>query len=377
MWRLTLLMFMSASLFALDDTPARAAPHEALIEWSTDDGPQAREHPALIHDGERNRVILFGGSGYAPQLAPLSDVWAFDLDTHAWSRVDAHGELPTGGGSRRVAQTPGAQHALLFGGYDGSMQPNAELHRVELRDDGVHFARVEQHDAPPARFLHGFGWDATRERGVLFGGVSNRMFDDTWLLELRDGAAHWTQLVTERAPSPRYGFAFALDASSGRFVVAGGADQRFPAEVPSDTWALDLNAEPPAWAPLEQATLAFGRNPCQAFAWADGTLVLHGGTANGRDVVPGVHALDLRTDAPTWRALDMPDDVPPRASGAGFASSDGHAVWLGFGNSGAGAFRDLFRVTLNDARDLAEKARASPSSSGTREHDAAPSAAER
>lgn len=331
--------------------PARpSAPREpadtgaAHVEW-TDAGPEAREHPALIHDAERSRVLMLGGSGYAPQLSPLSDLWAFDLRTRAWSRVEAHGDVPSGGGSRRVAQAPGSSHALLFGGYDGTMQPNAELHRVVLRDDGAHFSLVEQHGAPPARFLHGFAWDPKSARGVLYGGVSNQLLGDTWLLELRDDGAHWTQLDTEQAPSPRYGFAYALDMPSRRFVVAGGADQRFPAEVPADAWALDLDADPPSWSPLEEASLAFGRNPCMAFAPRAGTLVLHGGTANGRDVSPGVHALDLRADAPSWRELPMPEGVPPRASGAGFVGAGG-ALWLGFGNSGAGAFRDLFRVAL-------------------------------
>ncbi len=314
------------------------------VEWSADDGPEAREHPAVLRDAARGRVVLLGGSGYAPQLAPLEDAWGFDLASRAWSPLAVHGDaLP--GGSRRVART-GPSEALLFGGYDGRMQPHAELVRVTLRDDGVHVARLEQTDPPPARFLHGFAWDAARGRGVLFGGVGAALHDDTWLLELEEDVAVWTRLETERAPSARYGFAYALDGSSGRFVVAGGADERFPSASPEDCWVLDLTADPPAWSPLEGVTLSARRNPCQAFAPATGTLVVHGGTADGRSVAPGVLALDLRAEAPDWRELALPDGVPPRASGTGFADADDARVWLGFGNSGAGAFRDVFLVDV-------------------------------
>ena len=77
------------------------------IEWTTD-GPAAREHQSLMTFGDQ--VVIFGGSGYEPQGAPLGDAWAFDLTSKTWTALELAGDVPDPAGSRRVAQSPGADH---------------------------------------------------------------------------------------------------------------------------------------------------------------------------------------------------------------------------------------------------------------------------
>jgi hypothetical protein len=40
-----------------------------------DMGPSARYAPALACDNQRDRVVLFGGSGYVPPYGYLGDTW--------------------------------------------------------------------------------------------------------------------------------------------------------------------------------------------------------------------------------------------------------------------------------------------------------------
>ena len=49
--------------------------------WSDSTGPEAREHGAMIHDEDADRLILAGGSGYSPYMDPLDDVWDYDLSS--------------------------------------------------------------------------------------------------------------------------------------------------------------------------------------------------------------------------------------------------------------------------------------------------------
>lgn len=139
------------------------------IDWETGEGPIAREHTSVLVDGDR--AVFFGGSGYEPQLAPLADAWAVSLETGEWVVLETRGDVPSGGGSRRVAAA-GDGSFLLWGGYGEGFALNNELVRATLEDGGVVYARIEQREAPDARALHGFVHDAERDRYIMFGAVS-------------------------------------------------------------------------------------------------------------------------------------------------------------------------------------------------------------
>lgn len=164
----------------------------------------------MVLDEAEDRVLLFGGSGYEPQLRPLDDLWAFDLEWRAWSLLTPAGDVPTGGGSRRAAVVPSRREAYLFGGYDERQQPNYELYRMSFGTDPVTFTRIEQENAPPERLLHAFVYDPGHDRFVLHAGVgTGGFYDDTWIMTVTGDRAVWTRLDLAERPSPRYGSAYA------------------------------------------------------------------------------------------------------------------------------------------------------------------------
>lgn len=347
----TLLLLAAAFAFQEPSPPAWGR----RCAWSAPDGPVAREHAALIADPERARLLLLGGSGYAPYLAPLGDAWAFDLVDERWSRLELAGEALTPGGSQRVAPAPDG--AYLHGGYGTDGRELGDLWHVRIEGDAVHVARVPQHDPPPARQLHGFACDASGRRFVVFGGgTSEELFDDTWIGTRDDAGVRWERLASDVHPSARFGFAHAFDPQTGRFLVCGGEllppDGEDAMTVASDLWALDLASDPPAWTRLaEYASESFHgrRNPAFAFDARAGDLLVWGGTGDGSTALPDLHVVRTRLPGAPVERLPEPAAIPTRASGFGVVDPTTGRAWLGFGNTSTMRYQDMVEVLLRES----------------------------
>jgi len=310
------------------------------VTWGPE-GPEAREHAAVFVLADARKVLVFGGSGYAPYLDPLNDAWSFDLESGTWSTAAMKGDIPGGGGSRKVAAVS-ARAAFLFGGYGFRSTPNAELFRVDFGDGSLTFTRVPQANPPPARSLHGFVYDDQADRFVLFGGVGLAPLDDLWTMKLDGGTAVWTQHSQAVGPSPRYGFFYCNDARRGRLLLFSGAQGTTSIDAARDTWALDLRSEPMTWALLSEGVSSppGRRNGCMAFDPDESRLFVFGGTADGRSTEPGLFVLDARPGQEAWSLLKLDGEPPLRSSGMGFYDPATRLIYMGFGNTTREVFRD-------------------------------------
>lgn len=337
-----IVLTLALSSAAASAEPANAPVWGERIEW-TEEGPSAREHASVFVFGDR--VVVYAGSGYEPQGQPLADAWAFDLATRRWSELAVAGEAPTPGGSKRVAQAPGADEAYLFGGYGAGFTPSNELHRVTIDGDSLVFTAIEQESAPPARALHVFGFDPQTRRFVAALGVSPRaVFDDAWVGELReDGRVAWRQV--ESGPGARFGSAFGFDSASGELVVLSGQvppTPEAPMAMTDELWVFTCRGDAPAWRKIEiEAPPPGRRNPTFTFDDRADRLVSWCGTADGRTNVEDLVVVS-RGAGDEWSASRWVDanSPPRRSSGFGFADPKSDRVWLGFGNSAQGRYRD-------------------------------------
>jgi hypothetical protein len=128
-------------------------------------GPSPRNGAALAYDGQRQRLVLFGGSGRA------SDTW--EWDGVAWLPREA-GVAP---GRYNAAMTymPPMQSLLRFGGWTGTER----VGDTWLLD--VTGWRELPVPGPAARNHSVLTYDARRGRAVLFGGHDGeQVFGDLW-----------------------------------------------------------------------------------------------------------------------------------------------------------------------------------------------------
>lgn len=312
------------------------------VEWS-DDGPEAREHASvMVLDG---RVVVYAGSGYAPQGQPLADAWSYDTDDKSWTRLEIEGDAPTAGGSKRVAHIPGSNSAYVFGGYGQSFTPSNELHRVTLEGGSLAFKPVEQVNPPPARALHAFAFDPETDRFIAALGVApTGFFGDTWVGAFDDqGRVVWREV--EGGPSPRFGFSYGFDTDSGELVVLSGQTPPTP-DAPmvmtDELWVLDCRGDDPAWRRVALDDPPAGRrNPTFVYDDARDVLVAWCGTADGRTNVEDI-VMVQRDETGEWCAEACSDQgfPPRRSSGFGFADPDSDKIYVGFGNSAEGRYQD-------------------------------------
>lgn len=144
---------------------------------------------------------------------------------------------------------------------------------------------------PSPRQFFAFGYDAARERAVLFGGWGPNFarLDDTWEF---DGVT-WTQRSPATVPPKRYYSAMAWDEVRQELVMFGGFGQTLGPLA--DTWLYDGND----WRNANPATIVPGRGE-HTMAWdrASQRIVMFGG---------------LAADTWEWNGSDWTNVVTPTA----------------------------------------------------------------
>ncbi len=310
--------------------------------WTMAEGPEEREHATVLFHEETGQAFVFGGSGYYPQFVQmLDDFWRYDIASGAWSRITPTGDIPPARGSQRFAGAWGSGQGMLFGGYGANNISSNDVYSVAVENGTLRFELLEPvAEKPFARALHAFVYDAVSDRYFTFGGTAGFIYGDTWMMEVVDGKAKWTELMMPGgAPTPRYGFFYGFDEVAGRMLLFSGAQAGGADILPAaDIWALDVRSDPPAWIWLTDQGPEGRRNGCAIWDPSGPRLVVFGGTPDAMTSSPGLHLFDARPGFESWTTLPLANEPDVRSSGFGFF--DGNRVYLGFGNGDNGLYRD-------------------------------------
>lgn len=326
-----------------------------VVERSGAEGAPPREYFSLWLDPESpDRLFVFGGFHYRPvQYTPAQDLWSLDLRTARWTRLDQAGAIPLAPGGRAVP-LPGERALLFFGGSTtetaGSpLRTTPVLRRLDYAGTPTWTAAPFEAEAPGS-YTGAFVHDAKRDRWLsicgldVTGGAGLNCNVDAW-----DPRSGWTRVAVADGPKPkgRYGFAYALDAASDRFVVFGGQIGPANGAIAGDTWALELGETPPRWVQLsaEDPVATRRRNPAWAFDEDGQRLFVFGGTSDGRTSIDGIQVLSLERGREAWTSLATPPEAPKRTSGMGVWSKAERCLYFGFGNDSA-LFSDVLRLSL-------------------------------
>lgn len=250
---------------ALDESGAVHAFNTSSGKWTTlqptsTHWPSARSYHAATTLGDR--LIIHAGcgpveaeGGVAGEKGRLWDVWAFDPNSRAWTRL-ADAPAPARGGtsitalSNKLYRFGGFSGVTELGGVVDSLSPgpgeewrSAAFGQAEGQErTSTGELQKGQGSGPGPRSvaaLHSIG-----ERLVALYGegrpsptgghdAAGKFWNDVWSYDLKE----WAEVATEgEGPSPR-GW-FASDADGRRVVLWGGlsdANERL-----SDGWVLEL-----------------------------------------------------------------------------------------------------------------------------------------
>jgi hypothetical protein len=190
--------------------------------------PAPRLFPASVYDPDGHQMITWSGQG--PGVF-FNDVWAFDLDTGAWSQYSPAGGPPAIRYGVGYTWDPKARDLVTFAGFTNQ----GRFHDVwRFNDQSVTWSDVSPVTNPLERCLHVACYDALAHRMIMYGGQNNGPLNDLWALDLNNDT--WTD-ITPAANIPGRFFATAVyDAANRRMTVFGG---QTPSNV-NEVWVFDL-----------------------------------------------------------------------------------------------------------------------------------------
>ena len=277
------------------------------------DTPTPRNSHAMAYDSARNKVVLFGGFNYPDYCEGTEhrcgDTWEFDGVTGNWTDRMPSGETPTARNSHSMAYDSDRGRTTLFGGvnYDGCNEGAGNYCAYTWEWNGTagtwkKWTMAADAEKPSARSGLDLAYHSTRDKVVLFGGITNSDCGEgadnycayTWEWDewgipqcANETDPCWKQ-VSATGPTARSNHAMAYDRARGTVVLFGGDNSHDCAEgSDSDcgyTWEWGIwgsqicaNEIDPCWK-LAATTGPIARSfHCLAFDNSRGKIVLFGG----------------------------------------------------------------------------------------------------
>ena len=278
--------------------------------------PPARTLGSAIFDPVRRRMVIFGGGAGETTRAFLNDVWALQLDgVPTWTRILPGGTLPDPRQMHAAIYDAPRDRMLVFGGIS-SQDPSPNVTRENSvwalsLGDSPEWTRLVPTGTPPSpRQSASMVFDAAGNRAVVFGG-SNPPSDpsylsDVWALSL-GGTLAWYRLTPAGTPpSARYEHVAVMDEARRRMLVFAGRGLNLIST--SDTYALSLGPEAPAWTNLGATNVTARYGHAGVIDPVTDRLIVDGGAYGGTRLVETL-ALPLG-GTPTWQTLS-PVGIPP------------------------------------------------------------------
>jgi len=292
-------------------------------------GPSPRSGHAIAYDEVRGRTVLFGGG--TPSTL-FGDTWEWDGGN--WTQLNDVGPSIRNGHSMAFAGTG----VLLFGGEGPG------IHNVQGDTwlwDGADWTQLSN-EGPVPRTGHAVAFDSSRQRVVLFGGISatEQILNDTWEWNGSD----WTQQA-DSGPSNRSFHALAYDTARSRVVLFGGIASG-SASALGDTWEWNGSV----WTQIA----SFGPPGCggAAMAYKGSGIALFGGvnTLDPSSASAQLFATTWEWDGKHWT---LKQDIGPgarRGHAMAYDSKRQHMVLFG-----GSASPDVTKNLLGDTWEHSEQ----------------------
>ena len=172
------------------------------------------------------------GSGGSTGFIPYSpngtqgsrEVWEIDEASYACQDRSAPTNTPLPRSNHALAYNPATGKTYVFGGVDFNQQPFDDLWEW----DGTTWTEVITDVQPPARSDAGLAYDPVRKSLILYGGQSNQssgmyyqtVFGDTW--EWSSTTRQWTQLSPTASPDPLYSHGMVTDTTRNKILLFAG-----------------------------------------------------------------------------------------------------------------------------------------------------------
>lgn len=214
--------------------------------------PAGRAFASLVYDPSGHRLVLYGGESAGTRHA---DVWSLSLgDTPTWTPWTPAGTAPAGRSRHGAIHDPQRDRMVVFGGSTSALPAGGHEVWVLSLSGTPAWSPAAPAGPPPSR-RHGVAvaLDAPRDRMIVFGGLTDTPpapAQDVWALDLAGGMV-WDSVEVAAGPIPRHAHTAVVDPGRDRLLTFGGyADAGSGSRAPSELWALSLSGAP-QWSLLQ------------------------------------------------------------------------------------------------------------------------------
>jgi len=198
---------------------------------SPGNSPPVLAWAAAAYDPVNDRVVMFGGAPTINGGGTTNETWAWDGTT--WTELSPKSS-PGARWTHGMAYDESRQRIVLFGGLSGDAASTALNDTWEW--DGTDWSQVTTANAPAPRGIHGsIAYDSAHQKIVIRGGGTlpgQTLYGDTWTYDGND----WTEVAVGTGPSARVAPAIAFDEANGELVLFGGGTW---SPYYADTWTFD------------------------------------------------------------------------------------------------------------------------------------------
>lgn len=222
--------------------------------------PPRTQHSA-IYDSERDRIVVFGGTGYAPNTNTsiyLDDAWSLSLaGAPEWTRLTPAIPGPGPRMAHSAIYDPGRDRMVVYGGRGGNYFARFDdLWTLSFPGTPTWTRLAPGGDQPPGRLGHTATYDPVGNRMVVFGGqtTSSGGLGSNEVFALRlNGNPIWEAIAVagpRGSPAGRLWHGATYDALRRRIIVMGGLGETYNYLRLNDIWQLSLQGQV-EWIPLD------------------------------------------------------------------------------------------------------------------------------
>jgi len=235
--------------------------------------PSPRSSHNAVYDAEAHRALVWSGQQLDGGRLFLNDVWAFDFATNTWVEFQPPDPKPNIRYGTAAVFDPRARALVNFAGFtdDGRYDDT-----WAFEPDTERWTDISPADGHPLRrCLHNGIYESRGHRFLIYGGQSGGAAQgDIWAFDLETPG--WTELTPSASPDGRWFASTAYDPSGHRVLMFGGEKDGGQGNT-DELWVFDLATN--AWAPLgaEGVTPRQRSRAASIFIASEGRMLIYGG----------------------------------------------------------------------------------------------------
>jgi hypothetical protein len=315
--------------------------------------PEPRCCMGMDYDSVHDGFIQFGGTGDDDVV--LGDTWIGKWSggppaTFDWTEQLSLVNPPEARHSHRMVFFPPGAVMILFGGVEADSGDVLGDTWIGTVGSGGSFQweEVSPSPAPSARYSFGLAYDASLEMVILYGGQGGGVQDDTWTGSWNASTEvfTWTEECDPCDPGPLSSPAIGHDTDSVARTVMHGGRNDTPAPT-NKTWVWDPAASDWLDKTGTSTTVALYSHR-MSFDSSRHRFILFGGTTNGSNVLDRTYVGVRQSGFYNWTEVNPSPEPSGRCCmGMGYDSDRQEIIMFGGAESGGAKLDDSWRMDTN------------------------------